>query len=477
MACCAIAHASSTATTLPVRHRAAAVTAGNATTVKSVASAVFRTIACAWSGFTGDWRGPGNGAAAMIPCSRGRLSMRRVAVVGAGAAGTMAAIWAAASGVRTLLLERTSDGGRKILISGGGRCNILPARVDESRFVTDSPPRALRHILRSWPLGEQISFFEQDVGLPLVEEAGSAKLFPASQRARDVRDGLLALASRKGVSFVPGVAVTGIAPVGRAWRIERGEAPPIDADAVILATGGLSVPATGSDGTGLRLAEAFGHVVRPTYAALTPVVANPAPFAPLAGVSLTVTVTARDAARTATATGGFLFTHQGYSGPAVLDVSHVVVRSATDDRAELRVRWTPLGDREWEDALRPAGSRLLSTALRAHLPERLASALAGQARVDPSKPLSHLRRDERLRVIEALVRGVLPWSGHEGYKKAEVTGGGVSLDEIDPRTMESRRHAGLFLCGEMLDAFGPIGGYNFLWAWATGRAAGLGAAA
>jgi predicted flavoprotein YhiN len=114
--------------------------------------------------------------------------------------------------------------------------------------------------------------------------------------------------------------------------------------------------------------------------------------------------------------------------------------------------------------------------LRERLPERLAAALLGAAGVDPARPLAQLRREERLSLIETLVRGPLPWTGHAGYQKAEVTGGGVSLAEIDPRTMESRTHPGLFLCGEMLDAFGPIGGYNFLWAWATGRAAGAGAA-
>ncbi len=388
----------------------------------------------------------------------------------------MAAIWAAGAGAKTQLLERTADGGRKILISGGGRCNILPARLEESRFVTDSSARVLRNILRSWPLAEQIAFFERELGLPLVEEPASGKLFPVSNRARDVRDGLLALSSRKGVAFLPGTIVRGIAAAGHVWRIDREGAPPIEADAVILATGGLSVPTTGSDGAGLRMAETLGHTVHPTYAALTPLIANPAPFAALAGVSVTVTISAEQRSRRATSTAGFLFTHRGYSGPSVLDVSHVAVRSTADDPAELRVRWTPLGARDWEDALKPSGPRTVSGALRAHLPERLAHALARHAGADPARSLAQLRRDDRARLIETLVGGVLPWSGHEGYKKAEVTGGGVSLDEIDPRTMESRLHRGLFLCGEMLDVFGPIGGYNFLWAWATGRAAGLGAA-
>ena len=405
------------------------------------------------------------------------LPVRRVAVIGAGAAGTMAAIFAAASGAETLLLESTRDGGRKILISGGGRCNILPARVDERRFVTDSSPNTLRKMLRSWPLPEQIAFFEQELGLSLVEEEASAKLFPASNRARDVRDGLLALATRRGAQFLPGTTVTGIVPTLEGWQVERDGGSPLRVDAVIVATGGLSVPNTGSDGGGLRMLAALGHTIHTTYPALTPAVADPATFGALAGISLPVTITARDTTREAHATGGFLFTHRGYSGPSVLDVSHVIARSSRegDGGARMSVRWTRLDEAGWEAALKPEGTRTVAGALRRELPDRLADALAGMAGVPPSRPLAQLGREERLRLVEVLVQGVLPWTGDEGYKKAEVTGGGVSLAEIDPRTMESRRHPGLFLCGEVLDAFGPIGGYNFLWAWATGRAAGIAA--
>jgi predicted Rossmann fold flavoprotein len=403
---------------------------------------------------------------------------RRVAIIGAGAAGSMAAIFAASAGAETLLLESTRDGGRKILISGGGRCNILPARVDERRFVTDSSPNTLRKILRSWPLAEQIAFFEQELSLPLVEEAETAKLFPVSNRARDVRDGLLALAARRGARFMPETTVVGVAPTSNGWSVERDGAPPLSVDAVVMASGGLSVPATGSDGRGLAMLAKLGHTIHPTYPALTPVVAEPAPFGALAGISLPVTITALDDGSSATSSGGFLFTHRGYSGPAVLDVSHVLVRSRMEreSAARLVVRWTTLDDADWETALKPAGTGSVAGVLRRELPERLADAIAGVAGVPPSRSLAQLRRDERLRLIEALVRGDLPWTADEGYKKAEVTGGGISLAEIDSRTMESRRHPGLFLCGEALDAFGPIGGYNFLWAWATGRAAGSAAA-
>jgi predicted Rossmann fold flavoprotein len=403
---------------------------------------------------------------------------RRVAVIGAGAAGTMAAIFSAAGGAETLLLERTADGGRKILISGGGRCNILPARADERRFVTDSSPHTLKKMLRSWPLGDQIAFFERELAMRLVEEPETGKLFPASNRARDVRDGLLALAARQGARLLMKTTVTGLEPVERGWRIEREGADSLLADAVIVATGGLSVPNTGSDGLGLTWLSALGHAVHPTYPALTPVVASPAPFAALAGVSLPVTITARDGRRSATSTGGFLFTHRGYSGPSVLDVSHVLVRSRLegDGGATLSVQWTTLDARGWESALKPEGTRTVGGALRRELPDRLADALARAAGVDSGRSLAQLPRDERRRLIEVLVRGELPWTGDEGYRKAEVTGGGVSLAEVDPRTLESRRCPGLYLAGEVLDAFGPIGGYNFLWAWATGRAAGVAAA-
>lgn len=398
----------------------------------------------------------------------------------------MAAIHAATAGADTTLLERTRDGGRKILISGGGRCNVLPTQVEESRFVTDSSPNTLRKMIRAWPLVEQRAFFAHELGIPLVEEAEDLKVFPASHKARDVRDGLLAYAVAKGVGLRMETVVTGMrrlttgtgAGAGAGWLVECESGGALEADAVIIATGGLSVPLTGSDGFGLRTLAALGHEMHRTYAALTPITAKSAAFNGLSGISLTVALTATSAARSAEHTGGFLFTHHGYSGPAPLNVSHVLVRAREEGPhpAQLRARWTKLGDAEWEQVLKPHGARTVTGAVRNELPDRLAAVLIELAQVDPQRVLTELRREERLRLIEVLVRCELPWNGDEGYKKAEVTGGGVALGEVDPRTMESRRAPGLFICGEVLDAFGPIGGYNFLWSWATGRAAGLGAA-
>lgn len=402
-----------------------------------------------------------------------------IVVVGAGAAGLVAAIFAARSGRRTLLLERTRDGGRKILISGGGRCNVLPSAMRPDRYTTASSPNTLKKMLRSWPLPEQQRFFEGQVGVKLVMEPETGKLFPESNRARDVRDGLVRLAMGAGAEIRFEQRVADVEPLENGtWRIVlEGEAP-IHAAAVVIATGGLSVPSTGSDGTGLRIARRLGHEVHELYPALTPLTATPPLHAELAGVSLTVRIAVPRGGPHGNATGGFLFTHRGYSGPSVLDVSHFAVRSRMQGNASqpLLVQWTPWTAEQWEQTLLDAGAGEAGPLLRRHLPTRLADRLLEEAGVPADRSLARLRRGERLRLVELLARYPLPWTGDEGYKKAEVTGGGVALNEVDPKGLQSRRCPGLFFCGEVLDAFGPIGGYNFLWAWATGRAAGTGAA-
>ena len=404
--------------------------------------------------------------------------MSSIVVVGAGAAGLMAAIFAAERS-SVIVIERTRDGGRKILISGGGRCNILPGALEPDRFVTDSPAYLIRGMLRAWPLVAQREFFEREVGIPLKLEKETAKLFPVSDRARDVRDGLIELARRRGVQFLYDTSLTGLAPTSKGWHVEttRGW---IDTRAVVLATGGLSVPTTGSDGTGIHLAAQLGHVVHDTYPALTPLIAEPAAHASLSGVSLAVRLRAKWRGKSAEASGGFLFTHRGYSGPSVLDLSHIAVRSRMSgcdsaDAAVLRIAWSAKNADEWRRDLTASAGLVVTTVAR-QLPQRLAEQLLEEAGIPVNRRAAELHRSERTALLEALTAFVLPWTGDEGYKKAEVTGGGIALDDVNPRTLDSRRHAGLFLCGEMLDAFGPIGGHNFAWAWSTGRTAGLGAA-
>ena len=260
-------------------------------------------------------------------------------------------------------------------------------------------------------------------------------------------------------------------------QLDSGET--VAASRVVLATGGLSVPATGSDGLGLRIAQELGHARVQTYPALVPLTTDVAAHHALAGVSLTVVLTVQQPSVSTSALtsahGGFLFTHRGYSGPAVLNVSHVASRSTFvgGPRPLIYVQWTDLDAAAWDAELRSVRGPVVAL-LRQHLPERLAAQLAAEAGAGAAQ-LSQLRREDRARLVETLTRYQLPWTGHEGYKTAEVTGGGVPLSEVNPATLESRLLPGLYLCGEILDAFGPIGGYNFLWAWVTGRIAGDGA--
>lgn len=397
-------------------------------------------------------------------------------IVGGGAAGLMAAIVAASrlGPGRVLVLEAARETGRKILISGGGRCNVLPMRNAPERFVSSSPNRLVRRFLERFPLREQRAFFEELLGAPLREEPESQKLFPESNRARDVRDALRSRAEELGAGIRASSPVRDLVRCGNAWRLMI-DAGAIDASAILVATGGRSVLGQGADALGLDWVSALGHTIRAPYAALAPLTAPGAPHGSLSGLSLDARVSARCGDERAESSGGFLFTHKGYSGPSVLNVSHVVERAAG---AGVRVtaRFTPFEkeDVDWDAALRSAPGNL-APLLRKRFPDRLAGAVIAAANVQDVS-LSRLTREARRAVVEMLEAFPLPVNGTEGYRTAEVMGGGVALEEVDPATGESRIEPGLFLAGEILDAFGPIGGFNFQWAWSTGRTAGGGAA-
>ncbi len=407
---------------------------------------------------------------------------RGLVVVGGGAAGLMAALRAAeVTGGGVLVLEAAKEAGRKILVSGGGRCNVLPAGEANDRFVSESPGRLVNRFLARWPLPEQRAFFEELLGAPLALEQESKKLFPASNRAKDVRDALRDAAVRAGAEINAGSAVREIEAIpGGGFRL-RFEGGDLAARAVVLATGGRSVLPSGADGRGFEWAAALGHTVRPTYPALAPLVGNAPAHHALSGVSVRARVTARFGegvgAESATSEGGFLFTHRGWSGPAVLDVSHILERAPLAGRkADVRVSFLP--GTPWDEKLvagAASGGSLSSLLSRSSLPDRLIQLILATCDV-ADVPLYRLTRDARRRLVDALTGFPIPATGTEGYRTAEVTGGGVALEEVDPGSGRSKLVPGLFLAGEILDAFGPIGGFNFQWAWATGRSAGEAAA-
>jgi hypothetical protein len=398
-------------------------------------------------------------------------------VVGAGAAGLAAAIFAARSGARTLLLETRKQPGAKIRVSGGGRCNILPSVAALENFHSSGSMKALRNVLFSWPLAAVRRFVEEELQLPLALEEATGKLFPRSQDARDVVAALLGECARRGVTLRSGFRVAGVEPLaGGGFEIQGDGGERLSARRLVLATGGLSLPKTGSDGGGLAIAARLGHAIAPTYPALVPLLTGDASLKELSGIALPVRLRARrDGKVIEERERELLFTHQGFSGPVVLDLSRHV--TDPDGRgATLHARWGGSAAPDWDAALRAGGKRNTLTLLRERLPRRLAERLLAFAGVPAELRLAELPREARRRLVAALEDFPLPVSGNAGYGVAEVTGGGIALAEVHLETLESRRVPGLHFAGEMLDAIGHIGGYNFLWAWVTGKKAGEGAA-
>ncbi len=402
-----------------------------------------------------------------------------IVVVGAGAAGLLAALFAARAGARVMLLETRPRPGAKIRVSGGGRCNVLPSAMTLDDYYSSGSRNTLRNILFSWPLADVRHFFEAELGIPMKTEA-TGKVFPVSENPLDVVDALLDACARAGVTLTGSFRVTRIARTGgergASFEVEEAGGRRVLAQRLVLATGGLSLPKTGSDGAGLRFAEALGVATLPTYPALVPLRTDDARWTALSGVSVRARLRALHGDRSVgESERELLFTHRGFSGPVVLDMSrHVTAPDAAGRR--LLVHWGGVAS-NWEDALRASSKRLVSTVLAERLPERLADALLAAADVPHERREHELQRAERQRLLATLGAFELPVDGNEGYAKAEVTAGGIALSAIRSRTLECSAAPGLFVCGEILDVVGRIGGFNFLWAWSSGRRAGEAAAA
>ncbi len=406
----------------------------------------------------------------------------KVVVVGGGAAGLMAALWAARGLSRqgpgsnpqaqAVLLEGGSRCGVKIAASGGGRCNILPTDADHTDFHTAGSLNVLKRLLRTWRLQDLNSFFEHDLGLPL-KECDDGKQFPECESASQVRDQIQDSVEKEGVEVRQGWKVSLIEKTESGFRVHSEDGNQIDCIKLILACGGQSVPASGSDGSGYRLAKKLGHSLVAPYPALVPLTSKDKDFADLSGVAVEVTWRAILNKRVQEErTRDLLITHHGFSGPAILDASHWFTR----DNATIQVSWGGGPAEEWEAHLNAKSRRDLHKALSDILPKRLANLLIEKVGLRAEMRCGNLSRGQRIRLVNTLCHFQLPINGHAGFGVAEVTGGGIPLGEVNPSTLESRASPGLFLCGEMLDCTGRMGGFNFLWAWITGRLAGESAA-
>jgi predicted Rossmann fold flavoprotein len=401
----------------------------------------------------------------------------QVIVVGAGAAGLMAALRAAECGRRTLVLEKNRKPGVKILMSGGTRCNITQATDNRGIVAAYGPPgKFLFSPLAALSVQATIDFFESEGVATKVEETG--KIFPVSNRAADVLDALVRRLHRSGATLALEEALLDLrrAPAGFELITSRRT---LRAEKVILTTGGQSYPGAGTTGDGYRFAAQLGHRIVPPRPALVPLT-TAVPWAlDLRGITLPdVTVRVLDGTTVlAQRRGALLFAHFGLSGPVILDVSRTVSGHAQPHTLILEIDLLPalsepaLGDLLRDEAL-ASGKKQLAGILTALVPRRLSEAVLEGEQMPRERKAAGLSKEDRHRLVRALKHMSLPLTGTLGFKKAEVTAGGVALAEVDSRTLESKLVPGLYLAGEILDLDGPIGGYNFQAAWSTGWLAG-----
>jgi predicted Rossmann fold flavoprotein len=405
-----------------------------------------------------------------------------VVVVGAGAAGLATAVFAARrlGPDRVLLLDSARRPGAKILVSGGGRCNVTNREVTERDFA-GGPSHLVRRVLRAFPAADAVAFF-RELGVHLHEEE-NGKLFPDTHKARTVLDALLVEAARRGVRLLAPFRVEAIeARAGGGFAV-RGAAARLDGARVVLATGGLSLPKTGSDGGGYAIARGLGHSLVPTTPALVPLELDGGWHAPLAGVAQPAELRlAADGWKPRVIEGPLLWTHFGASGPAALDVSRHFLRARLEGRApQLTARLLPgeTGerlDRALVEAARSRPRASLKALLEGRLPVAVIEAALHEAGVAPGLAAAQVERARRRAFVDAVTSRRLEVRDSRGYNFAEVTAGGVPLQEVDLRTMESRICPGLHLCGEILDVDGRLGGFNFQWAWSTAFVAAQGLA-
>lgn len=410
--------------------------------------------------------------------------MHDVAVIGAGATGLAAAIFAAEAAAkgdcaqRIVLLDGVKTIGAKILVSGGGRCNVTHEVVTPTDYFGNR--RIIKNVLAAFSVEQTVKWFAS-LGVELKREE-TGKLFPVTDKARTVLHALVDRCHELGVVIRPDHRVTAVVPLAGSetdFLIHHAHGI-LQAKKVILATGGRSIPKSGSDGFGYELARRLGHRVTTAVPALVPLVLEAGMFhATLSGLSHDVELTTAVKGRHLDCrTGSLLWTHFGISGPVVMDASRFwCLAQAHEDAVAVYGNFLPGQTqeqvRQWfREQVQDNPRRSLVKTLAQRLPQRFAEAVIHHVGCEAHMTIAQLPRKERDCLLEALTKFRFPIERDRGWNYAEVTAGGVPLEEINFRTMESKLVPGLYLVGEILDCDGRIGGFNFQWAWATGYQAG-----
>lgn len=408
-------------------------------------------------------------------------SKTRVIIIGGGPAGLIASGQAALKGSTVTLLEKKNNPARKLRLTGNGRCNLTnSAPLDEFIAHFGRNGKFLRTVFSQFFSVDLMRFFES-LGVKLIKD-DRGRVYPKSDCADEIADALLNWAINCGANIVTNSQVIKIlADENSVHGVQvSGKTGSLAADAVIIATGGASYPATGSSGDGYRLAESTGHTIIPIRPASVPLITESNTTLKLKGVSLdTVTIKIKiDGKSIISATGDLIFTHFGVSGPAVLSISRFCIDQLINAKQPvLSIDLTPEYDKGWLDdwllrSFKQHGKSRIETVLKDLLPQRLASVLLLLIDIEPTKLCNQISTNERRKIKHILKEFDLKIIGHRPLAEAMVTAGGVNLKEVDPKTMESRIINGLYFAGEVLDFDADTGGFNLQAAFSTGWLAG-----
>ena len=418
----------------------------------------------------------------MTSMTKNEADVRRVAVIGAGAAGMMAAVTAAEAGAQVTLFERNDRVGKKLRITGKGRCNVTN-NCDNNEFLTNVPtnPRFLYASLSRFSTADTMAFFE-DAGVPLKTERGK-RVFPISDRAADIVSAMEKRCRAAGVEIVHRRVRGLLVEDGRICGVRYGESEEAF-DAVIVCTGGRSYSMTGSDGDGYRFATEAGHTVTPLHPSLVPLVAEGKLCASLQGLSLknvSLTIKLAQSGKVIYEDfGEMLFTHYGITGPLVLSAS-AHLSDIAPGKYEASIDLKPALDEKTLDArilsdFSKYQNRDLINALDDLLPQKMIAPYIKLCGIDPRKKVNSITREERERMVHVLKGIRVPLVGFRPLEEAIVTRGGVSVKEVDPKTMQSKLVEGLYFAGEVLDVDAYTGGFNLQIAFSTATVAGSSAA-
>mgnify|MGYP000524834902 CR=1 FL=1 len=403
-----------------------------------------------------------------------------VVIVGGGAAGMMAAIAAAESGAQVTVLERNPRVGKKLLMTGNGRCNYTNTHASDPAHYHGLDTAGIEAVLSSMTVDKLIDLFSRLGISPLIEEED--RVYPRSEQAASVLDALRFALDDLGVSVLCDTEVQGLIRSGNSWRIECRESRPLEADRVILAAGGKAVPNTGSDGSGYVLACGAGHSLRTPFPALTQLKLEGDFYPRLKGVKWKGSARlVSGQKRSEILYGDLLFTDYGISGPPILDLSgHVSEWTEAGLFPSVEVSLFPdltAGDIADDLINRSVNlpERPLQEGLVGLVNKRLILVLLALEGLDKHMPMKQVREGQWRALAKRMTQWTLPVKGARSWPNAQASGGGILLSEVDPASMESRVAQGLYLAGELLDVYGDCGGYNLHWAWLTGRLAGLAA--